>query len=282
MRSQSKSKSKSAQMQMQTHHQHANAAAETNHPPAVVPVMGASATLTVDVDLRKPSSSTERSEKSTEKRSTSTDSRLMTLLQNEAKCEHFVQWMYREFSSESILCFIELVQFKHFVRKLLAEAEDVTPPSPKREYRLYSKMPRSSIVDHQSRWWPNPFGDNASTPRANSLNRQNSAGASSLNVANEMLQAARRHLQGVAHNLMAKYIALGSELEVNISAELRNQLCGLDRDNYVAFERSLMGFYTLFDRVIEEMFKFMRQSFVRFDIQENEVLSALMAATDTS
>ena len=42
----------------------------------------------------------------------SIEKKLLNALRRERKFESFISWMYREFSSETILCFVELIQFK--------------------------------------------------------------------------------------------------------------------------------------------------------------------------
>merc|ERR1712154_426380 len=61
------------------------------------------------------------------------------MFKDQDKCEEFVHFMYKEFSSESILCFIEFVQFK----KRVMEYMEVDSHS---EVVFDENFTRSSIV----------------------------------------------------------------------------------------------------------------------------------------
>jgi len=74
--------------------------------------------------------------------------RLKEAMLKEEEFGRFVHWMYKEFSSESILSFIEFVQFKRRAIDVLknlpeysVEQKDLHCP-----YRFYPKIPRSTIV----------------------------------------------------------------------------------------------------------------------------------------
>eukprot|EP01083_Nonionella_stella_P087253 242645_1 len=68
--------------------------------------------------------------------------RLRMIFDDEATFESFVHWMYREFSNETILCFIEFVQFKQYLITIMDEPVQC-------EYKLYDNVPKSSIVYSQ-------------------------------------------------------------------------------------------------------------------------------------
>ena len=71
--------------------------------------------------------------------------KLRETLNDEQKCEAFIDWMYRGFSSEVILSFLELVQFKEFVKEQIGKvcvAGDADPY----DFALYDGMPKSSII----------------------------------------------------------------------------------------------------------------------------------------
>eukprot|EP01083_Nonionella_stella_P214714 773438_1 len=164
--------------------------------------------------------------------------KLLQLLQNAQSFESFVKWMYREFSSETILCFIELVQFKQLAKQSIAahKEEDkgrtshVISDRKTRQYVFYESVPKSSIV------------------------YMNHAEISETNCA--------QHFKNIAHLLFEKYIKIYGELEVNISSGLRSAHYALDDKNYEQLDASQIS--TMFDDVVEEMFKFMMQSFIRY------------------
>merc|ERR1712083_859118 len=68
---------------------------------------------------------------------------LNEVLKDECKFELLMDWMHREFSSESALCFVELVQLKECMVK-------VVDPNDDEDYEyvgmLFADMPQSSIV----------------------------------------------------------------------------------------------------------------------------------------
>eukprot|EP01084_Bolivina_argentea_P046516 85668_1 len=180
----------------------------------------------------------------------SKNKKLLNVLKNEKKFEAFVHWMYREFSSETILCFIELLQFKQLLKEkiivsndVISEQQNVRKMKGKREYILYENIPKSSIV----------YGNDSKSMDDISCFRN------------------------IAHLLYEKYVKINGELEVNIGFGLRDTYFNLDKNNYQDIEAS--KFIGLFDEVMEEMFKFMVQSFRRFDHQESTEYSAATPAT---
>lgn len=91
--------------------------------------------------------------------------RLKAIMLKEEKFGQFVHWMYGEFSSESILSFIEFVQFKQRAIEVLQELPEFATEQKNQEcpYKFYSKIPKSSIVysaahsvSSQSDHYPDP------------------------------------------------------------------------------------------------------------------------------
>ena len=68
---------------------------------------------------------------------------LQMILSNEPKFELFILWMYREFSHETILSFIELVQYKLFCIEIVKQKHNEQLEC---QYKFYENMPKSSIV----------------------------------------------------------------------------------------------------------------------------------------
>eukprot|EP01083_Nonionella_stella_P187131 686921_1 len=115
--------------------------------------------------------------------------RLNTILFcDEETFESFVHWLYREFSNETILCFIELVQFKQYVMR------NIDDESLQCAYTLYENVPKSSIVYAQ-------FKDE---------------------------EDESKKCTNMAHELYAKYIQVQGKFQVNISAVLRHKYETLD------------------------------------------------------
>ena len=150
--------------------------------------------------------------------------RFQETLLNETNFEPFIHWMYREFSSEVILCFIELVQFKEF---LIKRVEETSQEQIECEYSFYENMPKSSIVFNEEK-----------------------------NIEHD------EEYKTIAHKLYIKYIQMYSEHEINISSLLRQRYQALEAGNWNVDIREMVN---VFDRVIEEMFVFIRESYGRFE-----------------
>eukprot|EP01084_Bolivina_argentea_P248697 416064_1 len=181
--------------------------------------------------------------------------KLINTFKTEDMFEGFVQWMYREFSSETILCFIELNQFKQYLINFAKTngsynmdtvvLDSNTGHKKQTDYEFYDSIPKSTII----------YGNATTTSTPNSKSNAVNSGSSTLECHDFKQQA---------HQLFEKYIKLNSELEVNISSNLRNEYYKLDENNY---DMDIVALVTVFDEVIAEMFKFMQQSFVRYQTQ---------------
>merc|ERR1712194_809965 len=78
-------------------------------------------------------------------------------------------------------------------------------------------------------------------------------------------QDGRTGLSRIAGALYEKYVRRHSELEINISSMLRNRWEALDDLDYP--QNDLLKIVQIVDEVISEMYFYMKQSFLRFDIQ---------------
>ena len=149
-------------------------------------------------------------------------------LQNEEKFELFVQWMNREFSSEAALCFIEMVQFKQCFIDYIKQKNGSFSHDYDTKYidLLYDTVPKSSIVFVKI--------------------------TDHVGIAKFKL---------IAHLLFDKYIRANAEFEVNISHQLRAKYTKLDEQNWNMKQDE---FVLVFEKIVEEMFSFMWQSFDRY------------------
>ena len=179
--------------------------------------------------------------------------KLRETLDDEQKCEAFIDGMYREFSSEVILSFLEFVQFKKYIKEQIGKicvAGDEDPYN----FQLYDGMPRSTIVYDPSRL------EQRMTPLSldgvSSLSGDSESGARS---SDNSLMRCRK----IAHLFFEKYIDYHSEHEINISGPLRNKYVKLEQGQYEAME--LEQFVTIYDDLIAEMMKYMAASCRRFE-----------------
>ena len=164
----------------------------------------------------------------------SLEDKLRETLQDEAQFESLMEWMYREFSSEALLSLIEFVQFKVLLKEYEQKADD------DEEMRFYSEIPKSTIVHAVS---------------------ESTAGKLEETTGSQNGSA---RLPPIADALYKKYIERHSELEINISYSLRNRWDVLHFKNYP--EDDMGELVNAVDEVISEMLKYIRHSFMRFDL----------------
>ena len=213
--------------------------------------------------------------------------KLRETLDDEAKFEAFIEWMYREFSSENILSFIELVQFKQWIKdelrrtgSLSDSVETVNTQSDQYDYKLYDKMPKSSII-YEINCGEEEGAEESivETPVApaivisETVSLSANEGETGKHIVLEVpeledVDTRSRNVQmrarKIAHLFYKKYIKTGSVMEINISGLLREKFKQLDRSRYADLE--MVQFITLYDELIGEMMKYISYSFVRFDI----------------
>ena len=147
-------------------------------------------------------------------------------LQNKRKFELFIQWMYKEFSAEAGLCFIELVQFKKALIDFLKKKDKGSKFDTALVDLLNDGVPQSSIV------FVDEYGVDGIAK-----------------------------FKSIAHRLFQKYIRQGAEFEVNISFVMRLEYTRTDENGW---NMEAMDLVQVFDNVIKEMLGFMRQSFFRY------------------
>eukprot|EP01084_Bolivina_argentea_P295583 508933_1 len=156
----------------------------------------------------------------------SVEIRLYDVFKNEEKFELFVQYMYREFSEECVLCCIEYVQFKQYM--VHCQMKNSMDDSGYKYINLfYNNIPKSSIV----------FGKNVYVFNVDRCTE-------------------------IAEVLYQKYINYDSEFEVNIAANLRRKYVRLAGKNW---NIEIDEFINVFDALINEMFLFMRNSYIRYE-----------------
>lgn len=152
--------------------------------------------------------------------------KVFEILKDQKQFERFIQFMFRDFSSEAMLGYIEMVQFKErFVGEMEINENIVCPYM----NLLYVNVPKSSIV----------YGVDS-----------NKNGIEKMKV--------------IASKLCEKYIHAGSEYEVNIAWRLRTKIVSLNDSDW---NLDLKNFVSIFDEVLDDLFRFMRQSFERFDCE---------------
>ena len=181
---------------------------------------------------------------------------LQAILIDEQKCEAFIDWMYREFSSEAILSFVEFVQFRQFVKEETGKTDgvEIAGVSDHYEFALYDGMPKSTIIYHTSRCdqimvlsSPVDFSSPpAELPSGSSFSE------------NPLIRCKR-----IAHLFFNKYLDYGSEHEINISGRLREKYVIMEKTVYEGI--NLVQFVTLYDDVIAEMMKYQSESYMRFE-----------------
>eukprot|EP01084_Bolivina_argentea_P046827 86245_1 len=156
------------------------------------------------------------------------DEMLKIVLCNELQFEAFLHWMYREFSSETVLSFIEMVQFKEYIIDIINKESDSETIYCK--YRFYETMPKSSIVYNDYKY------DN-------------------VDVENQT------KCQRIASRLYCKYIQEFTQYQINISGNLRDKYQRQHESNWILDGKDLVY---VFDEAVDEMFYLMLQSFNRF------------------
>lgn len=194
------------------------------------------------IEVHSPSSSTPSLETGSSPQSL--EQKLRRTLQEETEFEMLMDWMFREFSSEVLLSVIELVQFQSFLKEYGQTATTVLSPSERIVF--YGRIPSSSIV-HQEE----------------SLDKKE---VKVVNSSSEDSEDKRRklRLKRIASTLHEKYIRRHCELEINISCSLRDRWGMLHSNNYPSDQLTELN--TVVNCIIQEMMKYLRQSYIRFDI----------------
>lgn len=172
--------------------------------------------------------------------------KLRNTLREEESFELFMGWISREFSSECLLSVIEFSQFQAVLREH-GQIREIDVLNGETDICFYPGIPQSSIVHEMSTVTTNI--DNVKVDSSESVNN--------------MLCVAR-----IAGALYQKYIRRHCELEINISWTLRNQWDSLHFKKYPQQDFNVLDKVT--SDLISEMLKFIRQSFVRYSLINND------------
>ena len=128
-----------------------------------------------------------------------------------------------------LLSVIEYVQFKALLKEHGQIGTGMSTAGTGQDIVFYSDIPKSTIVHRTN------TGDEES----------------------DMM-----HISHIAGELYEKYIRRHSMLEINISGSLRNQWDALHSEDYP--DDKFGELVDLIDAVLQEMLKYVRQSFLRF------------------
>lgn len=191
------------------------------------------------------------SEKKRKTKGVARTTKLMKVLQSEDQFEDFMQWMSREFSSEVLLSVIEFSQFKTYLMQYDKREDD---EQILKGIKFYRKMPRSFIVhngvDSESDITAIEADGNGQETRRGTIN-----------------EAERIRVIGIAAALYVKYLDRRAELELNVSYSLRCRWEELHFRNYP--KEDIGRLIDVVDKVIIENLNYVKQSFIRFDIDRS-------------
>ena len=186
--------------------------------------------------------------------------RLQETLRDEVKFESFIDWVYREFSAEVMLSVIELSQFRAYLKDMdsenLGNSSEINHNCTNIEF--YKNMPQSSILQS-----------------THSLRLCNLEPVASLSTGGNGIDMECDHdlddgnrkaeVTRIVEALYLKYIERAAELEINVSSTLRNRWDILQGKQYPIEDLQLLT--CVIEETIAEMLKYMRQSFIRFEMQ---------------
>eukprot|EP01084_Bolivina_argentea_P239965 403218_1 len=172
---------------------------------------------------------------------------LYEILKNEERFELLMQWMHREFSEEAPLCFIEMVQFKEqFVEYMTDNMSNKDAADYAYIHLFYDAILKSSIV----------FA-HVQNRNEEIETRMVRVGSVDSTDNSDVIQK----FKDIAHSMFDKYIKNDAEFEINISAMLRMKYIQYEENNW---NLDVEEFVNVFDAAIQEMFGFMKQSFIRY------------------
>ena len=169
---------------------------------------------------------------------------LSHILANKDALDLFAQHLNSEFSSECILSFIELMQFKKYFNQIFK----VNAQSLMKEYEVL----RGGKIKFG-------FGD---ALKSTIVYKTYSSMQDEVNEECQMKQ-----FKEIAYLLWQKYIKTYASLEINISSRLRAYFWDLMHDKNVWVNENQLQkeeLYTLFDDICYEMFTWMNRSLSRF------------------
>ena len=169
---------------------------------------------------------------------------LQEILNDEQKCEAFINWMYREFCSEVILSFLEFVQFRKYIKEEIGKMYLSVDTDPY-DFTLYDGMPQSTIVYDPYRL------DRTVLPSFHDVE-------SGTSLTEDTLMRCKQ----IGHSFFEKYIDYHAEHEINISGRLRDKYVNWEKQRYEGM--NLEHFMTFYDDLIAEMIQYQTDSYARF------------------
>eukprot|EP01084_Bolivina_argentea_P131671 232392_1 len=170
---------------------------------------------------------------------------LQTILSHQKAFKMFMQHLASEFSTEALLCFVEVMQFKFLMKQrfdvvdsnAITEETDFTD-----QYPLYEVVPLSAINRQGFKQDLTEYKGNNDPTELKSESKQ------------------------ICLKLFEKYIKSGAELEVNVSYKARSRLSNLMNDEafFIGFNILPNDLFCLYDDVATQMFILMNGAFFRF------------------
>eukprot|EP01084_Bolivina_argentea_P145968 255714_1 len=171
--------------------------------------------------------------------------KLHQVLSNARSFKIFMQHLAQEFSTESLLCFVEIIQYKYAMKKRFDRINDTYVTDEMNVAigcPLHEIVPMSLIIKQGFEYDLSKYKHNDDPSK--------------------LINEAKK----VCLKLYNKYISVGSELEVNISYEMRNLLIDLMNSKSFFMESNINAneLFCIFDKVATCMFTLMHGSFRRF------------------
>ena len=232
------------------------------------------------------------------------ESRLRDTLNDEDKFEAFINWMYREFSSEAILSFIEFVQFRAYLMNHISTTNTVkttnmmktsdtmkafkttgASDSKRFDYQFYSKMPQSSIVHNIVYQSGAPSTDSiivydrdisirTERPTANSVGGAATGKSGSVVfehslTTNDNNEGNKEGGLALVQTRMIAHLLFVKYIDHFSMFEIN--ISGHERDKFIELDRthyagiSIKDMMDLFDVLIGNMLQYIRESHLRFE-----------------
>eukprot|EP01083_Nonionella_stella_P025480 70143_1 len=176
--------------------------------------------------------------------------KLPAVLSNSKTFKLFMQHLAKEFSTECLLCFAEVLQYKFCLKQ---RTDLLTSHILTAEAGFVELCPLSDVV---------PLSVVVRSGFEQDLNKYRTQ----KDKEDVIITALKLEAKQVCFALYNKYIAEGAELEVNIAYEMRRHLHGLMSIKHVWFrlDVSMDDLFSIYDDVAQQMFRLMNGSFNRF------------------
>ena len=188
---------------------------------------------------------------------TGTDISLEEIFRNNDLFNLYMQHLIKEFSMECLLSLVEFTQYKqHAIQIFMIDDNEFQQDI---SFDFPADVPLSDIV----------YGDISGVKSEAMLRiESNSTGNASVSAPLEVNNM--EIFKNKAHELYLKYVAMGSEFEINVSYRTR---LGMDKifgnyDKLMVLEMSEMEMVKVFDKCIEEMTKLLISSRHRFNHEQ--------------